>query len=65
MAEGGITAGVTVHTMLTHMVQLRLRAITHGAKPKLGATDDRGGYQLSRCHNPLVRVLQVFTDKAF
>ena len=26
-AEGCITAGVTVHTMLTHLVQLRLRAI--------------------------------------
>ncbi len=25
--RGGITVGVTVHTMLTHLVQLRLRAI--------------------------------------
>ncbi len=28
--RGGITAGVTVHTMLTHLVQLRLRAIVRG-----------------------------------
>ncbi len=31
----------------------------------LGATDDRGGYHLSRCHTPLGRVLQVFINKAF
>ncbi len=54
-AEGGITAGVMVHTMLTDLVQ-------HSQK---GATDDRGGYHWSRCHTPLGRVLQVFINKAF
>ncbi len=48
--KGGITVGVTVHTMLTHLS---------------GATDDRGGYHLSRCHTPLGRVLQVFINNAF
>ena len=36
------------------------RTLTHGAKPLLGATDDRGGYHWSRCHTPLGRILRWF-----
>ncbi len=59
-AKGGIIVGMTVHTMLTHLVQLSLKATKYLPLLSLGITDGHGENHWSRCHTPLGHVLQLF-----
>ena len=53
VAEVGITAGVTMHT-------IQMREVSPSR-----AADDHDGYHWSRCHTNLGHVLKVFMNKAF